>query len=195
MIEFVGQGQVERTTPSAGPPASRYLDYLPALYREDEFMGQFLRIFEDVLGPIENTVGNLPLYLDPRLTPESLLPWMASWVGITIDPTLPMARRRELVGAAAELYRWRGTRRGLAEYLRICTGIKPEITEHIAGMRLDPDTRLGEGTQLGSSGEGHYFMVTVRVPPDAHVDEKLVRAVIDSQKPAHTVYTLQIVSS
>ncbi len=194
MIEYVSPSRAEAPATNGHHPASRYLDYLPALYRDDEFMGQFLLIFESVLGPIENTVANLPLYFDPRLTPEAVLPWLASWVGIALDPALPVNRRRELTARAAELYRWRGTRRGLSEYLRICTGVVPEITEHIAGMRLDPETKLGEGTRLGSSGAGHYFGVTMRARPPEKLDEKAVRAIIDAQKPAHTVYTLQIVN-
>ncbi len=194
MIEYVSQARAETPAVDGHPPPSRYLDYLPAIYRDDEFMGQFLRIFEDVLGPIENTVGNLPLYFDPRLAPEDVLPWLASWVGIALDPALPVARRRELVASAAELYRWRGTRRGLIEYLRISTGVVPEITEHIAGMRLDPETKLGVDTRLGSSGAGHYFGVIMRAVAPNRLDEKAVRAIIDAQKPAHTVYTLQIVN-
>lgn len=118
-------------------PDCRLLDYLPPVYREDKLMGQFLKIFDSILTPIENTVDNLALYFDPRLTPETLLPWLASWLDIAMDPQWPLERRRELVGKAAELYRWRGTRRGLSEYLRIYTGKRPQIIEYIPGMILD----------------------------------------------------------
>ena len=119
---------------------SSYLEYLPALYQDDEFMGQFLLIFESVLKPIENTVGNLAWYFDPLMIPEPLLPWLACWVDLALDPTWPIERRRDLVKSAAELYRWRGTRRGLTEYLRIYTASMPEISEYIPGMYLDPET-------------------------------------------------------
>jgi len=98
---------------------SSYLEHLPAFFRDDEFMGQFLLIFESIMKPIENTVDNVALYFDPLMTPEPLLPWLAWWVDLTLDPTWPEERRRELVSSAAELYRWRGTKRGLTEYLRI----------------------------------------------------------------------------
>src|SRR3990172_1685492 len=122
---------------------NRYLEFLPALYRDDEFMGRFLLIFESILGPIENTVDSLQVYLDPRLIPEPLLPWLASWVDAVLDDSWSVERRRELVRQAADLYRWRGTRRGLSEYLRIYTGVVPDISEHVPGMRLDRETRLG----------------------------------------------------
>ncbi len=171
---------------------SSYLQYLPALYRDDELMGQFLLIFEDIMKPLENTVNNLAMYFDPLVTPEPLLPWLASWLDLALDPTWPIERRRELVKSAAELYRWRGTKRGLVEYLRIHTGSVPEISEYIPGMRLDTETKLGINTQLGSSGEGHHFTVSLELDGNNEINIDSVKSIIEAQKPAHTVYTLQI---
>lgn len=171
---------------------SRLLDYLPSVYREDKMMNQFLLIFESILNPIENTVDNMALYFDPRLTPESILPWLASWVDITLDPQWPLERRRELVSKASELYRWRGTRRGLSEYLRIYTGKTPQIIEYIPGMILDKETELGVNTVLGSSGTGHHFTVILDLDESDNIDQKVIRRIIEQQKPAHTDYTLQI---
>ena len=174
---------------------SSYLEYLPALFRDDEFMGQFLLIFESILKPIENTVDNIPLYFNPLITPEPLLPWLASWMNLTLDPTWPEKRRRELVKSAAELYRWRGTKRGLTEYLRIYTGSVPEISEYTPGMRLNHETKLGINTQLGSSGGGHHFTVTLELDATSEVKDSTVKAIIEVQKPAHAAYTLQIMRS
>ena len=147
---------------------SSYLEYLPALYRDDELMGQFLLIFESILKPIENTIDNSALYFDTMITPEPLLPWLASWLDLTLDQNWPVEKRRELVKSAAELYRWRGTRRGLAEYLRIYTGSVPQISEYIPGMTLNEETRLGVNTRIGSSGGGNHFTVTLDVDSNGH---------------------------
>ena len=178
------------------PSQPHYLKTIDGVgYRldSDEFMGRFLLIFENILKPIENMIGNLALYFDPLTAPKSLLPWLASWVAFALDPTWPEQKRRALVKRAAELYRWRGTERGLAEYLRIYTDSIPEISEYTPGMRLDSDTRLGINTQLGSSGGGYHFTVTLEPDERSQVSEQKVRAIIDAQKPAHTVYTLRIV--
>jgi len=171
---------------------SSYLQHLPGLYRDDEFMGQFLLVFESIMKPLENTVSSLPVYFDPMVAPESLLEWLAYWVDLAPDTTWPIERRRELVKSAAELYRWRGTRRGLAEHLRIYTGSVPEISEHVQGMRLDHDTRLGINTQLGTSGAGNHFTVSLELDSPDSIDINNVRAIIEAQKPAHTAYTLQV---
>lgn len=171
---------------------SSYLEHLPALYQDDEFMGQFLLIFESIMKPIENTVDNLPWYLDPLLIPASLLPWLSSWVALSLDQNWPLERRRLLLRSATELYRWRGTKRGLAEYLRIYTGSVPEISEYIPGMKLDQETILGTNTRLGSSGAGHHFTVTLELEGNSGINPDTVRAIIEAQKPAHTAYTLEI---
>jgi phage tail-like protein len=169
-----------------------FLEYLPSLYRDDKNMEQFLHIFEDIINPIENSVDNLELYFDPLLTPEPVLSWLASWLGLVLDENLPLERRRKLVGSAAELYRWRGTKKGLSEYLSIYTGYTPEISESVAGMRLDRDTRLGINTVLGSSGKGSQFQVSLKLEDNTQISLNTIKSIIDAEKPAHAVYTLQV---
>jgi len=171
---------------------SKYLEHLPGIYRDNEFLGRFLLIFESILDPIERTVDNIPYYFDPLMTPKSILPWLASWADLTLDPTWPEARRRELAESATELYRWRGTRRGMSEYLRIYTGKIPQITEYIPGIPLGPDARLGINTRLGSSGGGYHFTVTIEADESDSFDPKKLRTIIEAQKPSHTIYTLHI---
>jgi phage tail-like protein len=169
---------------------STYLAYLPSPYQGDEFLGRFLRIFEDVLGPIELTVDEIASYFDPLLTPEELLPWLASWVGVELDERWPVARRRALVARAAELYRWRGTRRGLREHLRIYTGYDPLIVENFSGMRLGQDAALGRNTRLGQPSD-HWLAITVLANED-EVDEATLRRIIEAEKPAHVGYAIEI---
>jgi phage tail-like protein len=175
-----------------GKPESSYLQYLPPLYRDDEFMGKYLLIYEDTMKSLENSVNNMALYFDPLLTPESLLSWLAFWMDLVLDSTWPLERRRELVKSAGELYRWRGTKRGLTDYLRIYTGSVPEILEYIPGMSLDDETKLGINTKLGSSGTGHHFTVSFELDGERGINIDTIRSIIDSQKPAHTSYTLQV---
>ena len=174
---------------------SSYLQYLPAFYREDDFAGRFLNIFEDILKPIGGTVDNLAFCFDPGTTPQSFLSWLASWVGLVLDERWPEARRRHLIKSVVELYRWRGTKRGLSEYLRIYTGVVPQITEPIvrAKTKLDAGTKLGAKAHLGG-GDPFTFDVAIAVQDMAEVDIDTVRAIIESEKPAHTTYTLKVMA-
>jgi len=172
---------------------SSYLKHLPAFYSADDFMGRFLMVFEDILTPIERMVDNIDLYLSPSMMPEDLLPWIASWLDLVLDENWPVAKRRRLVSAAVELYRWRGTRRGLREYLSVYTGVDPIITEHMGGLSLDGQARLGQNTILGE-GYDHCFTVTLEVDDPSTIDIGRVKAIIETEKPAHTAYTLRLVT-
>ena len=94
-----------------GARESMFLRYLPGLYQDDSFTQRFLMIFESVLGPIDRTIAALPLFTEPEMTPEEFLPWLAQWVGLTLDHSWPVDRQRALIANAVEIYRWRGTRR------------------------------------------------------------------------------------
>ena len=155
---------------------SSYLKYLPAIYREDEFLDRFLMIFETVLSPVNHVLDNIHLYFDPMIAPESYLPWLASWIDLVLDENWPVEKRRQLIKAGVELYRWRGAKRGLNEYLRIYTGIEPEIIEHFDAQDNGP----------------HRFTVIIRAPDPEALNERLVRQVINAEKPAHTAYDLRI---
>lgn len=172
--------------------SSSYVAYLPAPYQRDEFLGRFLMIFEQTLQPIERTIDNIAWYFDPRVTPEAWLPWLAGWVGQELDANWPIEQQRALVAAAVLLDRWRGTRRGLRELLRLVTGHAPLIVENFSGLRLDQDAALGVNSRLGEVQPGR-IVVTARVDRDRHPDEGFLRRIVEAAKPAHVDYTLEIV--
>ena len=171
---------------------SSYTKYLPAMFADSDFMGRFLMIFESVMAPLENVVNNLAYYFDPDATPEELLPWLASWVNVALDESWPVERRRALVRSAVQLFQWRGTRRGLREYLRVYTGVEPEITEEFGGFPLGEASRLGLNTVLGT-GSNNVFTVTIRTSEPESISRQQVKAIIEMEKPAHTAYRLIIV--
>ena len=170
---------------------SSYLKYLPSLYADSDFMGRFLMIFESVLGPIQNVVDNVSYHFDPDLTPQEFLPWLASWVDVVLDESWPVERRRALVSSAVELYQWRGTRRGMREYLRVYTGVEPSITEESGGFPLNDYSRLGLNTALGS-GQHNVFTVTLEMDDPDSLNVQHIKKIIEAEKPAHAAYRLEI---
>ncbi len=185
----------------------RYLRYLPRIYQErDELMGRFLMLFESFWSPIEGQIDGIPNYFDPALTPLRLLPWLATWVDLTLDDHWPEAKRRQLLKAAVSLYRKRGTRRGLIEYLELYTGARVKISEHGANnFLLGPGARLGPGVALGTLNMPHTFTVTVFLPPEDDAARtsaeqeryeadrrRMIESIIETEKPAHTSYVLRL---
>jgi len=60
-----------------------YAKFLPAIYQELDFVGRFLKIFEQAFEPAVNSLDTLWAYLDPTTAPQGLLPFLAHWVGWT----------------------------------------------------------------------------------------------------------------
>ncbi len=143
---------------------SRLLRYLPEIYHESKFLGRFLMLFESFLAPLEGQVAQSDAYYDPGLAPEGFLPWLATWIGVAWDDSLPVDRQRRLLGEALGLYQKRGTRAALEEYLRIYSGGEVEIIEHRAqNFSLGKEARLGSTIALGRTNFPHTFQVSLKV--------------------------------
>jgi phage tail-like protein len=184
----------------------QYIRHLPALYYEDVFMGRLLMLFESFWKPIEQQIAHVPYYFDPKMTPARFLPWLASWLELAVDERLPEPRQRRLIQAVVSLYRRRGTRDGLREYLELYTGAPVHITEQRANnFRLGADGQLGAGVALGTGNRPHTFAVTVDLPPISapgtrqrdrtrleRERRRRIEAIIEAEKPAHTDYVLRI---
>lgn len=181
-----------------------YLKYLPELYAQDEMMGRFLMLFESFWSPIQMQSQTMDVYLDPKMTVPRLLPWIASWVGLDLDEQMPEQRQRRLIKKASSLFRRRGTKGALQEYLEISTGGDVEIVEHRArNFVLGTDGRLGPGVALGQDNHPHSFTVNVRmagssVPNDSERaryelgQRRQIESIIHAEKPAHARYNLRI---
>jgi phage tail-like protein len=183
----------------------RWLRYLPSIYEEDELMGRLVMLFESFWSPIEQQIDEVPAYFDSGLAPPQFLPWLASWLNLTLDENWPEAKRRRLLRSAASLFRRRGTKAALLEYLEIYTGVHAQITEYRAvDLRLGPDARLGPRVALGRGNVPGVFTVQLRLPAIDAVDPRerarleaerlhVIESIIEAEKPAHTSYRLQIV--
>ena len=186
-------------------PHSLYLDFLPTIYREVDLIGRLMKVFEQAFEPTVDAFEAMWAYLDPLTAPESLLPFLAHWVGWELLSTIPIDRQRYLIRNAISIYRWRGTKKGLRFYLHLYTGLpldedSPEREKHIcieeavgAGFVLGRPN-LGEDTVLGG-GRPYHFTVRLRSIPDQPLDETLIRKIIDTEKPTWCTYDLYLESS
>src|SRR6185369_16778372 len=85
------------------------------------FRERFFALAEGLLTPIEGRIAAVEELLDPDATPAPFLPWLAGFLGLTIDPSWPEARQRALVRNAGALARLRGTAAGVKLWLDIVT--------------------------------------------------------------------------
>lgn len=178
-------------------PRTTYLDFLPDVYRDVDFVGRFLSIFEQTFDPYVQTLDTLWAYLDPLTTPETLLPFLAHWVGWRLEPEFDLNDQRRLIRNAIELYRWHGTRQGLRLYLHLytklpCDQAHIQIEEVFSSGLTFGDCQFGQNALLGG-GRPYHFIVSLHPDSDhSPIDEVLVRRVIEREKPPFCTYDLTI---
>ena len=186
---------------------SRLLDYLPAIYQTDPFIGEFLLAFEKVLlgreddvafcykdgtlvgrdrleeqpdicyQGLEQTIAQLATLFDPQNTPEEFLSWLAGWTALSLRSDLQLQSQRDFIAKIVQRYRFRGTKANLQELLKILLIVAPEVEE----------------TDLP-----HFFEVNVQLPPLSTPEElrelgrqiDIARSIIELEKPAHTDYQI-----
>jgi phage tail-like protein len=78
---------------------------------------------------LEETIDRLHLLSNPWHTRADFLPWLASWVALTLDESWSEFQQRKLISEMVSIYRQRGLKRGLHTYLDIFafTQAKPRI--------------------------------------------------------------------
>ena len=184
-------------------PSSLYLDFLPDIYRNVDFVGRFLKIFETTFEPAVDILEHQSAYLDPLTAPQAILPFLAHWVGWSFQGPLSLAQQRALIRYAMEIYRWRGTRRGLRFYLHLASGLSLDdhiadesqksigIHENFSRGHVLGHTVMGQSTIL-SGNIPYHFNVRLRPAVDYPLDEILLCSIIEQEKPAFCSYTLSI---
>jgi phage tail-like protein len=162
---------------------------LPSLYQEDELAGRFLSGLDKVLAPIFCTLDNLDAYFDAQLTPVDFLEWLSEWVGVVLDETWPLQRRRDLVGQAGELYLSRGTVWGLAALVAIYTGVEPEIVDS-GGAAWSPIP----GAALPGSPD-HRVKIRLRIPKASAIERGRLERIVAMGKPAHVLHEIEVLDA
>ena len=176
----------------AKPYTDHLYDSLPAIYRREDktgFLYRMLSLFGEILAEVEDTVDGIHNHLSPVRAPPEFLPWLASWVALVLDETWPIDKRREHISKAVDLYKWRGTVRGIKTFVEIYTGMVPDIIEAFrSGWQVGVRSTVGVDTKIYELTEDvHCFSVVVHSLDELTSEQKQkIRNIIESEKPAHT---------
>jgi phage tail-like protein len=202
-------------------PRFSYLKkYLPVVYQQDQDSMQFLENFlanpEGMFTTIEGMIAQMQYLLDVKTAPNDALDWLASWLGLLLQPAWTDYQRRLLIAHTPYFFQRRGTLPGImqAVLLAVYPELGPQIfqdkslnqlastvriVEHFL-TRNQPGVAIGDPTvqELSVSGNvqedakvrAHRF--TVMIP--AGVSEEmlgLVERIVELEKPAHTAFTVK----
>lgn len=201
-------------------PRASYIDYLPAIYREEphskDLLERFLSIFESIIFETDYTIEHIDRFFDACGAPPQFLSWLASWLAVPVDKDWTEEKKRLFIRHAISLYKKRGTREGLSDSIELFTGIKPLIVENFrinlpckgeeplpcsdedtiffppeeAKIKIDGKEEKLINILFGT--ERFVFSVFLQDPDINTATIKQVRRIIDEQKPAHTCYNLKV---
>lgn len=176
--------------------------FLPQAFQQPELDGggNFLRgllsIIQHSYDSVSLRLADMHKVFDPRTTDPDFLPWLSSWLAITLNPDWSTLQRRKMLMAATQLFPDRGTAKAVREFLRIYVGAKVEIKENswpFQGFRIGVHSTVGDDTViLPPMNLAHCFVVQLDKPVSAVSDDEIIKIhqIIQNQKPAHTSYFL-----
>lgn len=136
----------------AETPAHDWLRRLPQLYSRVEGMRSFLQRYLAPLAALEDDLAaqheQRHALLKPCSTPAAALPWLANWIGLTLDERWSETARRSFIKEAPWLFRLRGTPWALRRMVEIVTGARVVIVEQYRTRGL---ARVGSDAGQGSA--------------------------------------------
>jgi phage tail-like protein len=182
-----------------------FVKWLPSIYQRADINGRnfyrdFLWIVQHLFGSVEETLDVIHQYFDPYEAPEHFLPWLASWSAMVLEEDWPLEKKRRLIRKAIELYRIRGTVKGIKLFISLFTGHEPDIKENqwpFRGWRIGATSEIGtDSVVLPPVNLAHTFIVEMPVSYKDVSPESVIRIheIIQMEKPANTQYYLRFAS-
>lgn len=192
-----------------------YMDFLPSIFRSADketaiFVERFLKIFEKILTGINDnvnvdekqiqgiseTIDKVSIFFHPDAVPkefEGFIDWLASWAGLVLKEDWSEEKKREVIRKVIPIYRMRGTKRGLEEYLNIYVGKGVSINDNFGLFQVGINSQVGINTAIDLI---NYFVVevtlseTVSSLEEIKRKKKAIEELIDREKPVHTDYKI-----
>jgi len=150
---------------------------LPAVFQAavpgSPALAALLDVMEKLHERSEADFASLERFFNPFRTPAELVPFLARMVHLDLEVTTGLDRLRALVSRAAWLAHWRGTQRGLIEFLQTATGVD--------GFKVDEPS--GNGARP--------FHIQVTAPASLRDHEDMLQRIIRQEKPAFVTHELK----
>lgn len=181
---------------------SSWIRGLPGIFQDSDeehadFLKRFLSIQQHVALQTDEKLESIHTFFDPRETPEKFLPWLGSWVAMSLHEGWSEARRREVIYRASEMYKLRGTAVGLKLSLRLFAEVEAEIVEFTwpyPGFVIGKHSTISHQSTIARPVfETQCFVVKLPARKSEVSREQLrtIHSVVETEKPAHAFYALE----
>ena len=149
-------------------------EYLPAVHQKDKDLRDLLRVFAEHFKTIDTLLSTTAQKVNPEISDEHYLRWLASWIDLDLDDDWGKDRKRRHISKAIELYRRRGTKGGLKDFLKIYTGLDAKIEEYYepGGFQIGVASRIGGVRDVNGAWVEEYELLTPDTKANVHVDVK-----------------------
>lgn len=181
-------------------PRMSFLDYLPAVYQEDnesrDFLERFLSIFSTIHDEMEENIDNLERYFDADTVEGEYLKWLSDWLSINSDDRWNDDSLRELLKSAPEIYKIRGTKKALEKMIAVYTGEKPIIIEYFQYKEDLKNPVLSERIRKLYGDDPYTFTVLVKAGCVRETHRRIaVKKILHEEKPAYTEARLVVLQN
>jgi phage tail-like protein len=175
------------------PPNRRFAlwSMLPRYNRRDDTTGDLRKLvacLQEVLDHILLEIDRFGEILDLERAPEQFVDLMLAEVGNPFPFVLNAVDKRRLAAILVELYRLKGTEKGIRNAARFFLGIElGAITTYSGSPLILGESLLGVDWELGPSNRFALYAFEVHVPVELTDEQRArLRSLILWSKPAHT---------
>ena len=132
MIEVVGNGAARISGMKVLNPGDNFMNTFPEIYRvNNSVFHRFMAIFSTIYNDFDEEIENVDRLLDIDNISKELLGRYASWIGISLDKSIPIEAYRKLLKEAYYLNSIKGTEEVIRRIVKIMTGCECRIVERV----------------------------------------------------------------
>jgi phage tail-like protein len=166
------------------------LDYLPEIYRGDDFTKRFLSVFDSMAMDMEREIERMPERFDYKKASGDMLRYLASWLSAEDEAFEGDAALREYMSSLSGVYEGMYTVSGVRSSVSRLTGREPLIIESTDVDPNSPDCP-DSGLYRRLYGENPYRFF-ILLPEDTFENSRALAAFtrrMDKLIPANTSFS------
>lgn len=126
----------------------------------DDAKGKFLPPLTASEGTVFKQYFGADVGVDEFL--DEFLRWLANWTALVLNEDWELEKKREVIARIIPIYRMRGTKRGLEEYLKIYVGKHITIIDEAKPFQVGISSRIGKNERIGGLPP-YFFIIEVDV--------------------------------
>lgn len=179
-------------------PRQTWMEYLPEIYRQADdkkmFLERYLGIFQTMYEDLGQRIQESAQLFDMELAEGKFLNWLAEWIAIEESYIWSEEQLRRLLADGISLYKRRGTRQGVIDFVTLYTGERPFLLEAHQLQYFRKDRKQAERLHRLYGSNPYSFTVLVREEVLHSVQkQKTLIQIIEGIKPVHMELNLVMI--